>query len=131
MSQKCANPKCENTVVSIAGKRPKKYCSSRCTSAHWQKLHYIPKKEFIKVSISEWEALQATLAQKQHNLTKEENINAGGAENKPEVDNSAILEQIKYIEAEKVPSHRDTSNGRASWKFEQQKRINELKLKLK
>ena len=45
MSQKCANPKCENTVVSIAGKRPKKYCSTRCTSAHWQALHYEPKKK--------------------------------------------------------------------------------------
>lgn len=45
MSQKCANPKCNKEVKSTPGKRPKKYCSPRCTSAHWQALHYEPKKK--------------------------------------------------------------------------------------
>ncbi len=68
--------------------------------------------------------------QKQDNLPKEENKGAGEAENKPEVDNSDILAQIKAIEKEKVPDHRNTSWGKKSWLIEQQKRIKELKLKL-
>jgi len=42
--------------------------------------------------------------------------------------NAAILEQIKAIEAEKIPDARNKSvMGRKSWELDQQKRINELK----
>lgn len=43
----------------------------------------------------------------------------------------SIDDQIKAIKAEKVPKERDTSNGRKSWAYDQQKRIKELETKLK
>lgn len=37
--------------------------------------------------------------------------------------------QIKAIEAEEIPKHRNTPLGRLNWKEAQEKRINELKFK--
>jgi hypothetical protein len=42
-----------------------------------------------------------------------------------------VLEQIKAVKAEKIPSLRDTILGRKSWATEQQKRISDLESKLK
>lgn len=52
---------------------------------------------------------------------------------KPEkMDNSALLEQIKAIKAEKCPEHRSkTQMGRKSWEMDQANRIKELESKLK
>lgn len=47
------------------------------------------------------------------------------------IDNDLILDQIKAIQAEKCPKERDTPLGRGVFKMEQNKRIQELKLKLK
>lgn len=38
--------------------------------------------------------------------------------------------QIKAIQAEKIPEHRNTPLGRKAWTIEQQNRINELKTSL-
>lgn len=105
MSQKCANPKCENPVVSIAGKRPRKYCSSRCTSAHWQALHYKPKNpkrviavpcddgtwmlstgekvrfEYERGEITHFKPRENTYTLKQGKVPEQENKGAGEAEN--------------------------------------------------
>lgn len=43
----------------------------------------------------------------------------------------SIDDQIKAVKAEKVPKERDTSNGRKSWAYDQQKRIKDLEIQLK
>lgn len=55
-----------------------------------------------------------------------------GASDQAKVDNFGIWEQIKAIEAEKIPELRNKSDlGRKSWRLEQEKRIQELKNQLK
>ena len=46
-------------------------------------------------------------------------------------ENHAIEAKIKDIQAEKIPDYRNTQNGRKAWQIDQNKRILELKNKLK
>lgn len=43
----------------------------------------------------------------------------------------AIQSAIALIKAEKIPLNQDTPLGRKAWNFDQQKRISDLKSKLK
>lgn len=46
-------------------------------------------------------------------------------------DNDAIEAQIKAIQAEKIPEHRNTTMGKKAWAIEQNNRIKELQKQLK
>lgn len=84
--------------------------------------------------------VEAENASKYHNVISEIDPKAGDMQeiNKALHDGvleklsktKSIEEQIKAIQSEKIPDHRNTPIGKQSWKYEQQKRITELKSKL-
>lgn len=175
--------------ITQSDRREKIYCSVNCRQKRWQALHYVPKKDFVKVPIEAYREMQLALlkrdtpraapgfkvdlqpqeapkTKKQDNLpSKEEGINnktvnasemgkiiddiillgVGVTENdginikridplseevQAAFDRELILTQIKAVEAQKLPDHRNTPMGKKSWLIEQQKRINELKSQL-
>lgn len=78
----CANPKCGKELIHVEGRKKKKYCDSKCKLADWQRLHpvkSVPK--FKMIPVSEWEALQSKLKEKQANTSQEENKEDVGAGN--------------------------------------------------
>lgn len=149
----CNNPSCGKEITQYTGRRPKKYCSVACRNAHYKVLFPSKKKENkidplkllsqFKFEIMYYdsdlkifreptqEELMSAMAKfKATDQQKKARDYAHGKSETPTDANAEIQAQIKSIQSEKIPAHRDTIYGRKSWAIEQQARIDELKKKL-
>ncbi len=57
----CANPDCKKPLTHIEGRRPKKYCTPKCGTLHWQKLNYKGSDKETKYKIvlkEDWDKLR-------------------------------------------------------------------------
>lgn len=115
----CLN--CNKELEQIKGKRERKFCNSTCRSNFWQKENRKNKLPLPKdyVEMKDIRISENIL----HTDTIKENIEV--------IDNSEIEKQIAEIKEEKIPAERDTPFGKKIWSAEQEKRIVELKNKLK
>jgi len=145
---KCLN--CQKAVNQTPGKRPKLYCSPKCKAEYFKKKQPVdPSKRGPgrpKKSKENEEWANGVLAENQKNHLNNFAISmptgvVPGEKPKPEfeykgvadtkLNNEAILKEIEAIKSEKIPTERNTSNGRKSWAYDQKKRIQELESKLK
>jgi hypothetical protein len=118
----CLN--CKTDVPQTPKKRPKLYCSEKCRIEFFRKKKPMgkrgrPKKEVVEVKETEPQTAVSGLMDE---VLKEASINNAKL---------GIEAMIAAIKAEKIPAHRDTSNGRKAWVFDQKKRIQELENQLK
>lgn len=131
-SKKCLN--CHSDLSQKKGKLAPVFCSNSCRSNYWQRSDRLEKagkpiEEVVKI-------LNQNPSKKRVKLKNLPKVVANTpAEVKKEVsdnmDNQEILAQIAAIRAEKIPELRNTTLGRKSWNIEQEKKIAELKSKLK
>lgn len=132
---KCLRKDCQVELVNIEGRRPKVFCSSRCRSLHWVKEKTLESKT-KRIPIEEWENLTAELNELRKLKDNRNNplINAARGRDESGINTDevkkSLLEQIEEIKKEKIPSERDTTNGRKVWQNDQSKRIQELKLSI-
>ena len=138
---------CEKEIFSVEGRRKKKFCGSACRLKHWVKNNPTPEK-FKKIPLEEWKDIESKLKlvngdkfEKSNPLEITVGIDIVQPTKLAKVvkqvvvpetipDNDEIQKQIEAILAEKIPSERNTPQGKKSWLFDQNKRINQLKNKL-
>ena len=113
----CKN--CNKEIILSEGRRKKETCSDLCRQAFHQnkikefKNKLSPLSEPIKIK----SVLQVMPV-----------INEVPKSSKVNIDRLEAEAKIKEIQAEKIPDHRNTSIGKKSWQYEQDKRILALKL---
>lgn len=130
---------CDNLVPQTESKKAKLYCSSTCRQKVWQDKRREELRIFRKMSKSTALVAQVKEAAEYRksplvNAARGRDANGINQDeallSEKEATNEEIYEQIKAIRAEKIPTERDTSGGRKSWNFDQNKRIQQLKSKL-
>lgn len=120
---KCKLEKCTNEMPKIEiGRRPKEYCSSSCR----QKDYRLRRESEISNLKAEIERLKSQKEVKEvlqpvKEQEKEIFLNP----------NEEILNRIKAISAEKMPSHIATSLGKQTWINDKNKKIIQLVSQLK
>jgi len=151
---KCLN--CEKEIVSIEGRRAKKYCDNKgkCKGEYFRKQkkpsQYVNRATFDELESRYNQLINAARGRDKNGVNHDE-LNIKVVEDKvadfeyweqhkndnPEkaefdaVYNKEILSQIAAIKSEKIPKDRDTSLGRRIWQGEQNLKIKELQSKLK
>jgi hypothetical protein len=136
MEVKCLE--CGKKVPQTPGKRKKEYCGPTCRTKFWKKKRDAGKEKKSRgrpkrVAVVENKPVSRPETEKAVQPTQviegpiKEVLKQASEENAK----LGIEAMIAVIKAEKIPSHRDTSNGRKSWAFDQKKRIQELENQLK
>jgi len=144
---KCLN--CEKEIVSIEGRRAKKYCDNKgkCKGEYFRKQkkpsQYVNKATFDELESRYNQLINAARGRDENGVNNDEvknTVDTYWEEHKndnPEkaefdaVYNKEILSQIAAIKSEKIPAERNTQLGKKSWDNDQRKRISELQSKLK
>jgi hypothetical protein len=108
----CLN--CGEQVTQTAKKRAKQFCNSTCRSNYWQK--QCRKKNKPEIASKPKKSTQST----------QKDVKPPESPKNDKFDLDAVLKEIQAIRDEKIPKERDTSIGRKSWAFEQNRRIAEL-----
>jgi hypothetical protein len=125
---------CAKPLTHVPGRKEKSFCDTNCRN----KFFYAKNKRLVEAA----KGNMAAELDKSINLRKKAKDEPYIAPPIPpaipeevfpirQIHNGEIMKQIEAIKAEKIPKERDTSNGRKSWSFDQQKRIQELQNKLK
>jgi len=133
---KCLN--CEKEIISIEGRRAKKYCDNKgkCKGEYFRKQkkpsQYVNKATFDELNNRYNQLINAARGRDENGVNNDE-VKNDNVE-KTEFDavyNKEIIYQISAIKAEKIPKDRDTSLGRRIWQGEQNLKIKQLQSKLK
>lgn len=143
---KCLN--CSKELEHTKGKKKKKYCNDICKVQYWNKMHVGHVKKYVQMKT--YEKLLSQIAEnnkpenKKRILEERNTVNDWAAKHNnelskivnqplsvdeciPEIDNSEIEKQIADVKKLVKP---DGMNQKV-WEFDQNKRLKELKSKLK
>lgn len=145
---------CSKPLVHVPGRKEKSFCDVNCRNKYFYAQrkkqietaksmladlpsdYIMPKKIGVLTKDGEVKPLTLPKPNKKPKIqppaVSDEVVSPAGPEacDRPEIDEEAIRAQIKAINAEKCPEHRNTSIGKKSWEMEQKKRIEALKQQL-